>query len=413
MLHYHIFKVYKPWRGRNFSDEAKSILAAWLATVCMTLFLVFAFKVGHKFSRGALFYWFVVTPGLHVLCHAVLRSILQSLRAKGWNTRSCVIAGTNGSALAVAEYIRSIPQAGVRVLGFFGESSQKEVRLGDGTTKPVLGTIKDLPDYLRTHKVDFLYITLPLAEEQTIQKILLECRTLGCRIYYVPDFETLRALNSRIERFGDLVLLNFNPDRTGKRLFDVIFSFLALLVTSPLFLLIACAIKLHDGGPVFFIHRRVTAAGKPFGYIKFRTMYMDAGRRLAEILENDPSARAEWEQRYKLTNDPRITPIGKLLRRTSLDELPQFLNVLKGDMSVVGARPVVEEELMRFYQNNGGIYCSVKPGITGPWQVSKRSDDDYESRVALDTWYAMNQNTFLDIKIICKTIGCMLMAHNE
>ena len=126
-------------------------------------------------------------------------------------------------------------------------------------------------------------------------------------------------------------------------------------------------------------------------------------------LESDPEARAEWDKCLKLKNDPRITWIGKLLRKTSLDELPQFINVLKGEMSVVGARPIVERELSEYYKGNGGLYCSLKPGITGPWQVSQRNDtEDYQERVRLDTWYALNRDFWLDLKIVFKTIGCMV-----
>ncbi|MEO1924230.1 MAG: sugar transferase, partial [Nautiliaceae bacterium] len=144
-----------------------------------------------------------------------------------------------------------------------------------------------------------------------------------------------------------------------KNIFDKAFSLFALIITAPLMLIIALAIKLTDKGPIFFKQKRIGFQGKPFYVIKFRTMYPDAERRLKELLEKDPKAREEWEKTWKLRNDPRITPIGKLLRKTSLDELPQFLNVLKGEMSVVGPRPVVEEELKRFYKDKAKYYISV------------------------------------------------------
>ena len=172
---------------------------------------------------------------------------------------------------------------------------------------------------------------------------------------------------------------------------------------------IALIIKLTDRGNIFFKHERVGYKGKPFKVLKFRTMYPDAEKRLKKILEKDPKAKEEWEKTFKLKNDPRVTPIGKFLRKYSLDELPQFFNVLKGDMSIVGPRPVVREELQRYYKDKADIYKSVKPGVTGYWQVEGRSDvEDYAKRVNMDVWYVYNQSFWLDLKIIFKTIWVML-----
>ncbi len=194
-----------------------------------------------------------------------------------------------------------------------------------------------------------------------------------------------------------------------KRPFDIIFSLFAILITLPIMILIAVIIKLTDGGSIFFGHNRVGYKGRLFKVLKFRSMYPDAEERLKKILEEDPKAREEWERTFKLKNDPRVTPIGKILRKTSLDELPQFFNVLKGDMSVVGPRPVVKEELKKYYKDKAKYYLSVKPGVTGYWQVEGRSDvDNYEERINMDVWYVQNQSFFLDIKIILKTIWVML-----
>ena len=194
-----------------------------------------------------------------------------------------------------------------------------------------------------------------------------------------------------------------------KRPFDVVFSLFAIGITLPVMIPIAVAIKLTDGGSVFFGHERIGYKGKKFKVLKFRSMYPDAEERLKKILKENPKAREEWERTFKLKNDPRVTPIGKFLRKTSLDELPQFFNVLKGDMSVVGPRPVVEKELKKYYKDNAKYYISVKPGITGYWQVEGRSDiEDYEERVKMDVWYVENQSFLLDVKIIFKTIKVML-----
>ncbi|RJX20489.1 MAG: sugar transferase [Desulfobulbus sp.] len=209
-----------------------------------------------------------------------------------------------------------------------------------------------------------------------------------------------------------MLVLSFNPYTPWKRAFDLIFSSLVLLLSLPFMLVIAALIKLDSRGPVLYGHRRITATGREFICLKFRTMVQDADRKLEELLAKDPELRAEWEKTFKLKNDPRVTRFGHFLRRTSLDEFPQFINVLKGEMSVVGARPIVGRELEEFYKNRGresaGRYCSMKPGITGPWQVMLRTDmDDYQERVDLDDWYVLNYSLWNDIKIIAKTVVCM------
>jgi len=193
-----------------------------------------------------------------------------------------------------------------------------------------------------------------------------------------------------------------------KRFFDIAFSIFAIVVTLPITIPIAIIIKLTDGGNIIYSHERVGKNGKKFNVLKFRSMYVDADEKLKEILKTDQKAKEEWEKSFKLKNDPRITPIGKFLRKTSLDELPQFINVLKGDMSVVGPRPVVEEELVKYYKEKAKLYKSVKPGITGYWQVEGRSDTDYDERIKMDEYYIKNQSFLLDLKIILKTIKVMI-----
>ncbi|HIQ37691.1 MAG TPA: sugar transferase, partial [Desulfocapsa sulfexigens] len=167
----------------------------------------------------------------------------------------------------------------------------------------------------------------------------------------------------------------------------------------------AILVKLQDGGPVFYQHLRITATGKEFKCLKFLSMVVDAEEQLQQLLADNPEQREEWERSFKLKNDPRITRLGKFLRKSSLDELPQFINALKGEMSVVGARPIVDKELTNFYKESAGRYCSMKPGITGPWQVERRSDtSSYDERVGMDDWYILNYSLWTDIKIILKTV---------
>ena len=193
-----------------------------------------------------------------------------------------------------------------------------------------------------------------------------------------------------------------------KTLFDFSLTLVGTICISPLLLYIAYRIKKEDPGPVIFKHIRIGKDGKPFPCYKFRSMVVNSKEMLEQYLASDPAAKEEWERDFKLKNDPRITPIGKFLRRTSLDELPQIFNVLKGEMSLVGPRPVVQEELDKYYGEAVKEYCSVRPGITGMWQVNGRSDLDYTERVLLDKWYVKNRDIKLDIKILWQTIGVVL-----
>lgn len=183
-----------------------------------------------------------------------------------------------------------------------------------------------------------------------------------------------------------------------------------LLILSPVMLACALAIWLTDGAPLFFAHYRVGAEGRLFRCLKFRTMRVDSQQRLADLLAADPQARAEWERDQKLTHDPRITPIGHLLRKTSLDELPQLMNVVKGEMALVGPRPITVQELQR-YGGTRWHYLSVVPGMTGLWQVSGRNNTTYEERVELDRHYVENRSLRNDLKILVKTVLVVLTGY--
>ena len=195
--------------------------------------------------------------------------------------------------------------------------------------------------------------------------------------------------------------------RTLKRIGDIIFSLIVLTLGSPIFIIIAILVKLSSPGSVFYIQKRVGRNYREFGCIKFRTMYKDADDLLPNLLEKYPLMRKEFEKDFKLRQDPRITKLGRFLRRSSLDELPQFFNVLKGEMSVVGPRPIVSNEIIKYSLFMEEV-ISVRPGLTGLWQVSGRNNLSYKKRVELDLFYARNRNFLLDLEIIILTLGVLL-----
>ncbi|HEV8051340.1 MAG TPA: sugar transferase [Parachlamydiaceae bacterium] len=193
-----------------------------------------------------------------------------------------------------------------------------------------------------------------------------------------------------------------------KRALDIIFSLAVLILISPLFLVIAILIKATSKGKAIYYQTRIGRGGSHFRCYKFRTMYQNADSILEEILVNDPEKNDEWNRTHKLKNDPRVTPIGHFLRKSSMDELPQFWNVLKGDLSVVGPRPVVKEEIAKHFGPKAEKIFSIRPGITGLWQISGRSDTSYSKRIALDEYYVENRTLLNDIKIIALTIPSIL-----
>ncbi|GET42706.1 sugar transferase [Microseira wollei] len=198
----------------------------------------------------------------------------------------------------------------------------------------------------------------------------------------------------------------------AKRLFDILFSLSVLILFSPIYLVLALLIAISSPGPIFYVQERVGRNYKRFGCIKFRTMIVNADEVLRQMMEKDQALRQEFADNFKLKNDPRITWIGRFLRVTSLDEFPQFWNVLTGDMSVVGPRPLVPDELY-MYGNHMDKVLTIKPGITGLWQVSGRNDIPYERRVKIDVYYVNFRNFWLDLWIIIKTLGVVIFPNNN
>ncbi len=383
------------------------ILRAWGMVVGILLFYFFVFKISHAYSRVVFLIWSIITPFLIFLVHVLARVMLRRFRARGRNVRRAVVVGAGDLGRDLVQQVESMPWAGIEVLGFFDDKVlDPDAQLNE---KPFLGRLTDVYNYLSENDIDYVYIALPMRAERKIFTILRECRALGARIYLVPDLYLYGLHHAEIQSLGEMLILNFNPHTEWKRSFDIIFSVAALIFTLPLTVIIALIIKLSDGGPIFYGHERITMTGKKFKCLKFRTMKVGADKELERILATDEELRTEWESTYKLKNDPRITKVGRFLRKTSLDEFPQFINVIRGEMSVVGARPIVGKELEDFYKESAGRYCSMKPGITGAWQVGKRSDvENYDERVRMDDWYILNYSLWTDIKIIAKTLLTMV-----
>jgi undecaprenyl-phosphate galactose phosphotransferase len=274
-------------------------------------------------------------------------------------------------------------------LGYERADSNNSKTVFIDSYKKDMDVVKDLieTEMQRNHEVIFI----PLINEYDLTRSFiynLSARRRNLIVY-------TNRLKSRYRQFMHIT-------------FNYILAILLLPILLPVIGIISILIKKESSGPIFFAHMRIGKHGKSIPTLKFRSMYEDAQERLEKLLATDPDIQEEWEINFKLKNDPRVTKIGNLLRKTSLDELPQIFNVLKGEMNFVGPRPVIQEEIDKYYKEDAQYYFMVKPGITGLWQVSGRSDTDYEYRVATDKWYVSNWSLWLDITILIKTIKTVL-----
>lgn len=279
----------------------------------------------------------------------------------------------------------------------------------------VLGGFRDAERIIKERAINNVVIAAPGLAQNDIISLVNRVQPLVHNLSIVPNLIAIPMSGIKAERFFNekIMLLRLKNNlasplnRWIKYSFDFICTLIGTVIISPLLLLIAAGIYFDSPGPVIFKHIRIGKNGKAFGCYKFRTMCMDADKKLAELLANDTAAKAEWERDFKLKDDPRVTKVGKFLRKTSLDELPQIFNVLKGEMSLVGPRPVVEAELKK-YGEYLDDYLMVRPGITGMWQVNGRSDTTYEERVHMDSWYVRNWSIWIDIMLLWRTVKSVI-----
>ena len=335
------------------------------------------------------------------------RMLLYHRYERGLGMRNVLIVGTGPEAHALRNHLDSIRHLGYKFSGFI-EFPGSCPRF-PGTSEDVVGTIDTLFQHTRRHFVDEVFFTAPCEQRGVVKQMLEMARAHGVDMRVVPDLYDGLAWNSPIEYIGQFPTIPLKYRHVPeialvlKRMIDIAISSLILIVISPLLLAIAIAIKLDSRGPVFFLADRIGKKGHVFRCIKFRTMIRDADKRRAEIMHMNERDGVL----FKVTNDPRITKLGRFLRKYSLDELPQFLNVLHGDMSIVGPRPPIASEVQE-YKLSHLRRLDVTPGITGLWQVQSRQDPSFDSYISQDVTYIENWSVWLDIKIILRTVGVVL-----
>ncbi len=323
-----------------------------------------------------------------------------------------IIVGSGSNAIAASKALKGESLMGFQIVEFISifPIEEKFIIIGDEKI-PVVFVGNKVIEHIKKRDCNNVVVALELGQINENLELLEVLNREVRSVSVVPALRGLPLLGMEVNHFfrHELLFLRIRKNlsrpvlKMVKRVFDIFFSVLFLTMFSPLFVFFNWRIK-KDGASSFFSHTRIGQNGKEFPCYKFRTMVADADKILEELLRSDPKAKKEWETDFKLKNDPRITPIGHFLRKTSLDELPQLFNVLKGDMSLVGPRPVVKDELAR-YGDDVHYYLQAKPGMTGLWQISGRNDTTYASRVYLDSWYVKNWSLWYDIVILIKTVN--------
>ena len=336
--------------------------------------------------------------------------MLKVLRLRGKNLRYVVIVGTNARAIAFARKIESQPELGYRLMGFVDESWE-DLEQFKSSGYLLVSNFAGFASYIRTHVIDEVVVALPVQSfYQQSSQLIAMCEEQGILVRYLTTLFNPKLAHPTTESLEDDSLLTFHSvvvtgsHMIAKRALDLVLSSFAIVLLSPLLLLVALAIKLTSLGPLFFIQDRVGLNKRRFRLYKFRTMIADAEQRIEEL-----EALNEMDGPvFKIRNDPRITPIGKFLRKTSIDELPQLFNVLKGDMSLVGPRPLPVRDYNGFDQDWQRRRFSVRPGITCLWQINGRSNVTFEHWMELDMQYIDEWSFWLDLLILVKTVPAVL-----
>ncbi|GAB4414818.1 MAG: undecaprenyl-phosphate galactose phosphotransferase WbaP [Thermodesulfovibrionales bacterium] len=389
-----------------FWDEASVIIKAVSLATVTVMAIVTLGKMHGEVSRIVLMgFW-----GVSIFTFPIFRlwgkKILYNTGI--WRER-VLILGAGKAGRLVMDGLEREKHMGYDVIGFLDDDELKKGDIIGG--KKVFGSVRHFPRFVKELGIRTVIIAMPSLRPERLSALTASVQNHAIDTIVIPDLKGIALLNTDLHHlfYEEIFLMNIRNNlksalnRFIKRLFDITAGIISMPLLLPILGVIGALIRSETPGPAIYAHERIGKNGKIFRCYKFRTMHKDAEERLKEMLENNEEIREEWERNWKLKDDPRVTRIGRFLRRTSLDELPQIFNVIRGEMSLVGPRPYLPRERDEI-EKNLQVICSAKPGITGLWQVSGRSNTGYDFRIKLDTWYVMNWSLWLDIAIMFKTI---------
>lgn len=408
LLIFALQKVYVVRRGGTVTEEAYGIFNA--VTSGLVIYIVILFVGQPRFYSRLIFIYAAVAVVLVLwLARAARRVLLDLLRRRGIGVDRVLIVGAGEAGRRLIRNIVAQPELGYALVGYVDDDPGK----AKGTIGrfPGLGTVESVGEVVSEQKVDEVVITLPWTYHRRILAILSECERLGVRARIVPDLFRMSVSEVDVRELNGVPLISLRTtslpgtSRAFKRALDLVGAVLLVIVTLPLMLLVALAIWLNSRGPVLFPQERLGAGERPFQMLKFRTMRQGAEEEQGQLLQRNEATGPL----FKMRRDPRVTRVGQFLRRTSLDELPQLYNVLRGEMSLVGPRPPIPHEVQG-YQDWHRKRLAVSPGMTGLWQVGGRSDVTFEEMVLLDLYYIENWSLSLDFAIMLRTIPKILFG---
>ncbi len=401
------YGLYGTRHGQSWADETISVFKAIALSTLLTVAFVFGTKL-YAISRLVLYESTLLVLFFLSIWRTLRRRYLQDLVAAGKNGQNALIIGAGSRGKLLSQELSKRPYLGLKIIGFLDDLKQTGDSI-DG--KKVLGKINDLERIVRQKFIDEIFVTLH-SQKKLVSKILVEAMRLRVGVKMVPEFFENMGGNLKIDYVGIIPLLEYYSIETServymlKRLIDMVFSLLALLILSPLFMIVALLIKLDSRGPVFYISPRIGRKGKIFNFHKFRSMQVNADEQLIQVLDRNEKGGPI----FKIKDDPRITRIGRFLRKHSIDELPQLWNVLKGDMSLVGPRPLPTStgSLERYEKDEYLQKINVVPGMTSAYVIEGRSRLSFKEWVKLDLDYVEHWSLGLDLKILVKTLPAVL-----
>ena len=409
LLAYRAEGAYDLKRGMTWFDEVYAIVNGTTTAIIVMVVITFFYRSAF-YSRLIFIYAAILIVLILSLARAVKGVILERLRRRGISAVRTLIVGADETGRTVMRHLVAKPELGYQVVGFVDDDPERG-RTDIGRFK-ALGPVRNLPMLLRAGGIDEVIITLPWQEHREIIQLVEECQARRVRARIVPDLFQLSLNHVDVEQVSGIPLISLRDitlqggNLLVKRVFDTIVAGVGLIIALPLLLLIALAIRLDSPGPVLFRQTRVGRGGRAFTVYKFRSMIEGAEAAQAGLEELN---QADGPL-FKLKDDPRCTRVGRILRRLSLDELPQLYNVLRGEMSLVGPRPALPREVAQ-YQEWHKKRLEVAPGITGLWQVRGRSELTFDEMMLLDIYYAENWSLGLDLRILLETIPKVLTGH--
>lgn len=407
------FFAYEGLYTKRFSywDEIKILWKVVFFSTLAMFSILYLGKVGEQVSRAVLVVMCVISIPVFPLIRTNAKKILMTL---GLLRKKVLVLGAGKTGEMICNAMKRDKNLGMNVVGFLDDDPEKIGKRICGLK--IHAGVDKAQKYIGRCGIDDIVIAMPGCEKKKFVSLINSLQHKAQNILFIPDLFGITVLGTNLHHFFQEQAIGLEVKNNlarpmnilTKKVFDILSSFILMIVLAIPMIVISLLIKITSPGSAIYSQQRMDKNNKPFKCYKFRTMFNDAETRLNNLLQSNVAAKDEWHNHRKIGNDPRITKIGKFLRETSLDELPQIFNVLKGEMSLVGPRPVTKEEIEDYYKDQAALCFCVPPGITGLWQVSGRSRVSYDHRIALDSWYVRNWNLWLDIVILFKTVKVVL-----